>query len=165
MQQKGPQMHEDCVPVIPLALADGQQAMTYVRQNATTFGLKPDRIGIIGFSAGGTVAASVGFNYTPASRPDFVAPIYLSYDWTIKEEVPADAPPLFLAAATDDQIGLASHSIRMYNDWLAADKSAELHLYANGGHGFGMRTQNLPTDRWIELFGDWLGLLGLMEVA
>ena len=164
MEEKGgEQMHQDCSPVIPLAVADGQQAMTYVRENAAEYGLKPDRLGIIGFSAGGTVAASVGFNYTPVSRPDFVAPIYLSYDWTIRETVPPDAPPLFLVAATDDQIGLAPHSIRMYNDWVAADKSAELHLYATGGHGFGMRTQNLPTDRWIELFGDWLEMLGFMN--
>ena len=71
-------------------------------------------------------------------------------------------PPIFILAATDDQIGLAPHSIRLYNDWVAAGKSAELHLYAAGGHGFGMKTQNLPSDRWIELFGDWLGMQGLL---
>ena len=163
MQEKeGEQRHQDCSPVISLAVADGQRAMAYVRQNAGKYGLKPDRIGIIGFSAGGTVAASVGFNYTVASRPDFVAPIYLWYDGALREAVPADAPPLFLLAATDDQVGLAPHSIRMYSDWVAAGKSAELHLYASGGHGFGMRTQHLPSDHWIELFGDWLGMLGFM---
>lgn len=153
---------EVVAPVLPLALADGLQAMTYVRQHAAAYGLDPNRIGIIGFSAGGTVTAAVGYNYTPASRPAFVAPIYLQYDWVSHGAVPADAPPIFLLAATDDGIGLAPHSIRLYNDWVAAGKSAELHLYSTGGHGFGMRTQHLPSDRWIELFGDWLGVQGLM---
>ena len=146
-------------------MADGLAAIEYVRQHTADYGIDPKRIGIIGFSAGGTVAASVAFNYTPATRPDFVAPIYLSYDWTIKTTVPTDAPPLFALAATDDQLGLAPHSVRLYNDWTAAGKSAELHLYSQGGHGFGMRTQNLPSDRWIALFGDWLDVQGLLSNA
>lgn len=160
----GPAMAQACAPVIPLAHADGQRAIAYVRQHAAVYGLDPNRIGIIGFSAGGTVAASVGYTYTPESRPDFVAPIYLQYDWAIRTTVPDDAPPIFLLAATNDEIGLASHSVRLYNDWSAAGKSAELHLYAKGGHGFGMRQQNLPSDHWIELFGDWLGVLDLIQL-
>ena len=160
---KGSRIDADAAPIIPLALADGLAAIGYVRQQAAQYGVNPNRIGIIGFSAGGTVTASVGYNYTPATRPDFVAPIYLQYDWTIKTTVPADAPPIFILAASDDQIGLAPHSVQLYNDWLAAGKSAELHLYARGGHGFGMRQQNLPSDHWIELFGDWLGQLGLLS--
>lgn len=152
-------------PIIPLALADGLAAIGYVRQHAADNGLNPQRIGMIGFSAGGTVTAAVGFNYTAATRPDFVAPIYLQYDWVPRGVVPADAPPLFLLAATDDQIGLAPHSVRLYNDWVAVGKSAELHLYATGGHGFGMRTQHLPSDHWIELFGDWLGVQGFLTKA
>lgn len=109
------------------------------------------------------MTASVAFNYTPATRPDFVAPIYLQYDWAIKTAVPTDAPPIFILAATDDPLGLAPHSVRLYNDWIAAGKSAELHLYSTGGHGFGMRTQNLPSDRWIELFADWLDVQGLLK--
>ena len=161
MMDKGP-IDQAVAPIIPLALADGLAAIGYVRQHATDYGVNPQRIGIIGFSAGGTVTASVAYNYTAATRPDFVAPIYLQYDWTIKTTVPTDAPPIFLLAATNDQIGLAPHSIRLYNDWVAAGKSAELHLYAAGGHGFGMRTQNLPSDHWIELFGAWLGMQGLL---
>ena len=162
MSDKGP-IDQAVAPIIPLALADGLQAIDYVRRHATDYGINPKRIGIIGFSAGGTVTAAVGYNYTPASRPDFVAPIYLQYEWVPKGAVPTDAPPLFLVAATDDGIGLAPHSVRLYNDWVAAGKSAELHLYATGGHGFGMKTQNLPSDRWIELFGDWLGVQGLLS--
>lgn len=124
--------------------------------------MDPNRVGIIGFSAGGITAAATAYNYTPASRPDFVAPIYAVYDWLPDKRVPADAPPMFLAAATDDPLGLAPHSISYYNDWTGAQKPVELHLYSVGGHGFGMRKQNLPSDSWIERFGDWLEVQGLL---
>lgn len=150
--------------VIALAQADGLKAMSYVRQHAAEYGLDPKRIGIMGFSAGGTVTGSVAFNYTPDTRPDFVAPIYLQYEWVPgKGSVPADAPPAFILAATDDQLGLAPHSVKLYTDWVAAKKPAELHLYSKGGHGFGMRTQNLPSDRWIALFADWLEAQGFLK--
>lgn len=150
--------------VITLAQADGLKAMAYVRRHAAEYGLDPKRIGIMGFSAGGTVTGSVAFNYTPDTRPDFVAPIYLQYEWVPgKGNVPADAPPAFILAATDDQLGLAPHSVKLYTDWVAAKKPAELHLYSKGGHGFGMRTQNLPSDRWIALFADWLDAQGFLK--
>jgi acetyl esterase/lipase len=119
--------------------------------------LGTDRIGILGFSAGGTVAVSAALNYARETRPAFVAPVYLQYDWAMKAAVPKDAPPLFVLAASDDQIGLAPHSVALYQDWVRAGRSAELHLYSQGGHGFGMRTQNLPSDTWIRLFHEWLG--------
>jgi acetyl esterase/lipase len=163
LMTKGTKIEEDVKPIIPLALNDGLAAIAYVRKNAKTFNLNPNKIGITGFSAGGTVTASVAYNYTEESKPNFIAPIYLQYDWAIKSKVPADAPPMFILAATDDELGLASHSIKLYNDWTGAKKSAELHLYANGGHGFGMRTKNLPTDRWIELLGTWLEAQGFWK--
>ena len=147
----------------PAPKQDAQRAVRTVRARAAVWKVDPGRIGIMGFSAGGTVVASVAYNYTPDTRPNFVAPIYLAYDWAIKGEVPADAPPMFILAATDDQIGLAPHSVRLYNDWTAAKKSAELHLLSKGGHGFGMRKQNLPSDRWIERFADWLDAQGLLK--
>ncbi|MEW6158611.1 MAG: alpha/beta hydrolase [Verrucomicrobiota bacterium] len=151
-------------PVVKLAMADGHAAISHVRKRAVDYGIKPDRIGIIGFSAGGTVAASVAYNYTKETRPDFVAPIYLAYSWTLKSGgVPADAPPMFILAATDDPLGLAPHSVQLYQDWTAARKPAELHLYAKGGHGFGMKKQNLVTDRWIERFADWLAFQGWLN--
>ena len=151
-------------PIVPLALADGQAAIKHVRKNAMKYGVNPKRIGIMGFSAGGTVASSVAFNYKADSRPDFAAPIYLAYSWTIKDAgVPADAPPMFILAATDDQLGLAADSVDLYQDWTSARKPAELHLYAEGGHGFGMNTQGKPTDGWIQRFSDWLDHQGLLE--
>lgn len=147
--------------VLPLSVADGLAAVSYVRQHASEWGISPDRIGIIGFSAGGSITAEVAFHYSPEGRPAFVAPIYsggLSKD----APVPADAPPMFIAAATDDQLGLAPDSVALYQKWTSAHKSAELHMYAKGGHGFGMRKQNLPTDHWIDRFSDWLEMEGFL---
>ncbi len=144
-------------PIVKLALADGNAAIKYVRQHAAEYGVKPDRIGIIGFSAGGTLAVSVAMNYTPESRPDFAAPIYAVFNWAIKDHgVPTDAPPAFILAASDDPLGLAPQSVEIYSAWLKAGKPAELHMFARGGHGFGMKEQHLPTDHWIERFADWL---------
>jgi acetyl esterase/lipase len=150
------------MPVILLSVADGKAAIQYVREHASEYGINPRQIGIMGFSAGGTVAASAAFNYTPENRPDFVAPIYAFMPPSLQGTVQDDAPPLFVAAASDDGLGLASHSVGLYSKWLAAKKPAEIHIYQKGNHGFGMRKQNIPTDTWIERFGDWLGLLGMI---
>ena len=148
--------------VIPQSNADGLAAVAYVRQHASEWGISPDRVGMIGFSAGGEVTAAVAFQYKPEGRPAFVAPIYAAATRFQDAAVPADAPPMFVAAATDDQLGLAPDSILLYDKWSAAHKSVELHMFAKGGHGFGMRKQNLPTDHWIDLFAQWLGLQGFM---
>ena len=144
-----------------MAIADGAAAVAYVRKHAGEFGISPTRIGLLGFSAGGTVAAGVALGYTAETRPDFVAPIY-AFVGDLKDKVAAsDAPPMFIAAATDD--GLVPGSVQLYNQWLAAKRPVEMHLYATGGHGFGMRKQNLPVDQWIERFGDWLRMQGLLK--
>jgi predicted esterase len=165
MLTKGNSFREVVGATVKLAMNDGLTAIGYVRKHAKNLGVNPNRIGMIGFSAGGTLAASVAHNYTANTRPNYVAPIYLQYDWVIKGNVPSDAPPMFITAATDDQLRLADHSVRLYRDWTAAGKSAELHLFAKGGHGFGMRKQDLPTDRWIERFSDWMEVQGLLEDA
>ena len=149
--------------VVPLSIADGLAAVTYVRQHASEWGVSSDRIGIIGFSAGGTVSAGVAFRYAPDGRPAFAALIYAAGGMFKDAPVPADAPPVFVAAATDDNLGLAPDSVALYEKWTSAHKPAELHIYAKGGHGFGMRTQNLPTDHWIDRFADWLELQGLLK--
>ena len=149
--------------VVPLSIADGLAAVTYVRHHASDWGIAPERVGIIGFSAGGTVAAAVGVRYAPEGRPAFVAPIYAAATAIKDVSVPSDAPPMFLAAATDDQLGLAPDSVGLYDKWSSAHKSVELHMYAQGGHGFGMRKQGLPSDRWIERFGEWLDFQGWLK--
>lgn len=149
--------------VIPLAIDDGLAAVVYVRQHAAEWGVSPDRVGIIGFSAGGGVTAGVAFHYKPEGRPAFVAPIYAGGGMSKDVPVPTDAPPMFIAAATDDSLGLAPESIALYQRWTDAHKSAELHMYAKGGHGFGMRKHDLPTDHWIDRFADWLELQGWLK--
>lgn len=149
--------------VVPLSIADGLAAVTYVRQHASDWGVFPDRVGIIGFSAGGTVSAGVAFHYAPNGRPAFAALIYAAGGRFKDSPVPVDAPPVFVAAATDDSLGLASDSVALYEKWISAHKPAELHMYAKGGHGFGMRKQNLPTDHWIDRLADWLELQGWLK--
>jgi acetyl esterase/lipase len=155
-------MDEENAIVVPLAVADATAAVTLVRKRASEFGVSPTRIGLMGFSAGGTLTAAVSFGYTAESRPDFVAPIYAYMGAVKTSDVPKDAPPMFIAAASDDQLGLAPDSVHLYEKWLAAKKPVELHMYAKGGHGFGMRKQNLPSDHWIESLGDWLKFQGLL---
>jgi acetyl esterase/lipase len=149
--------------VVPLAVADGLAAVTYVRQHASEWGVSPDRVGIIGFSAGGGVTMGVAFHYAPEGRPAFVAPIYAGGDAYKEATVPDDAPPMFIAAATDDNLGLMPTSLGLYEKWTAAKKSAELHIYAKGGHGFGMRKHDLPTDHWIDRFAEWMELDGWLK--
>jgi acetyl esterase/lipase len=150
-------------PLIPLAIQDARTAIAYVRSHAAEYGVDPNKIGIVGFSAGGTLTESSTFNYDANNRPDFVAPIYAYVPAGQNMEVPKDAPPMFLAAATDDQLHLVPSSLSLYNAWQAANKSVELHLYAKGGHGFGMRVQHLNSDTWIFRFSDWLNQLGFLK--
>ncbi len=150
--------------VIPMVVADGQQAIRVVRARAAEWHIAPNRIGIMGFSAGGYVAAAVALQHDPASRPDFVAPIY----GAMPEEfsVPKDAAPLFLAHADDDKtVPVVKTSVRLYLAWKEARVPAELHIYLRGGHGFGMRKKGLPVDTWIDRFRDWLGNQGLLKPA
>ena len=150
------------LPIRPFALADGLQALRLVRQQAAAWCLDPHKIGMLGFSAGGRLLATVLQGYDAESRPDFAGFIYGGL-W---EEFPApsDAPPLFIAAADDDAWS-APLCVRLYQRWKAGGHPAELHIYAKGGHGFGMKQQGLPTDRWIDRFGEWLHLHGLMDGA
>lgn len=166
MLAKSPeQSRQDMAGIAPLAGADGQRAMHLVLARAEEFGVDPNRVGFMGFSAGGAVATLVGTSYPANGRPAFLAPIYAGIGMIAETEVPEDAPPMFLVAASDDQLGLAQDSVRLYEKWLAAGKPVELHLYANGGHGFGMREQNLPSDSWIDRFGDWLEAGGFLAAS
>jgi acetyl esterase/lipase len=136
-----------------LAVADGQQAVRLVRRRAAEWNVAPDRIGVMGFSAGGVVTTGVAARYDAESRPNFAAPIYTA-PWEVAT-VPADAPPLFIALANDDQMAVDA-SVPLYTKWRAAGHPAELHIYAKGGHGFGMLKNGVPADAWIERFGEWL---------
>ncbi len=151
--------------LIPMAIQDGQEAIAYVRKHAATYHIAPDRIGIIGFSAGGTVTAAATFDYTASNKPNFVIPIYPFFPEAMHKTMPSDAPPMFITVASDDQLNLAPHAIKLYESWLNAKKSVELHVYVTGGHGFGMRKQNLGSDQWIERCTDWMSASGFLPMA
>lgn len=150
-------------PVIPLAIEDGLEALRFVKSNAAKYKIDKDKTGIIGFSAGGTLAAAAGLQFSEDTKPAFIAPVYAYLGELEKASVPSDAPPLFVAAATDDPLGFAASNTQLYLNWIKAAKPAELHVYSKGGHGFGMRKQNKPSDDWINRFGDWLKSLKLMD--
>jgi acetyl esterase/lipase len=150
-------------PVIPLAMQDGQTAMKYVRQHAAEFKIDPNRIGFMGFSAGATVTMSVVYNATDQDRPNFVSPVYVYEPAIIGSRVPTVKTPIFIAAASDDDLGFATHSADIYLKWLAAGQPAELHMYEKGKHGFGTKKQGLPVDSWMDRFTDWLAMHGLLS--
>jgi len=155
MQTDPAGVQRDVDQVAPLAAADAEVAMRFVRTHAASLGI--DRVGFMGFSAGGNVALRVAHTSDDAARPDFLAPIYATAHGIDLDQPPAGSGPLFVVAATDDTLGLADDAVRIYECWRRAGLPAELHMYATGGHGFGMRRQGLPSDSWIDRFGDWLG--------
>lgn len=140
------------------AEADGRQAIRFVRQQAAVLAIDPNKIGILGFSAGGGVAINAALEYDPLSRPNFAAGIYPAY--RKGPLVPVDAPPLFIAIADDDDTVAPISFARLYKGWHQAGKSVELHIFANGGHGFGMRQQNQLSDQWTGVFKYWLASQG-----
>lgn len=154
---------EEVLPIIPLAIADGRKAIEYVRTHAGEYGLDKNRIGIMGFSAGGRVAASTAFDYQPSNKPDFVVPVYADFPPQGVGMVQRDAPPLYLLCTQDDEFGFASHAINLYQQWYKAKRPVELHLFAKGGHGFGIGIKNTTTEGWIDSFTSWLKSQSLVD--
>jgi len=148
-------MTKKVAKVLELATSDGLNAMSYVRSNAKALGIDPNKIGFMGFSAGGAVTMGVTFNYTKTNRPDFIVPVYPWMAVLGTYSVPKSAPPMLIICASDDQYDLAHESIDLYSAWSKSGKSAALHMYSKGGHGFGMKTQDLPSDNWISRFYEW----------
>jgi acetyl esterase/lipase len=144
-----------------MATADGLRAIEVVRRRAADWRLDPDKIGIMGFSAGGYVAVQAALDHTAASRPAFVASIYGCCENAAEIKIPDDAPPIFFLHAYNDPVSASSPSL--FLAWKAAGKPAELHTYTAGGHGFGMVKHDQPTDGWTERFGDWLRYQKLMK--
>lgn len=134
------------------ALADGLAAMSYVRSHAADYGIDPKKIGFMGFSAGGMETMNVATHYDAATRPDFIGVIYGAMH---DAPVPADAPPAFIALAADDPL-LGHASVPIFDAWRDSGHSAELHIYAHGSHGFGMRKVGTSADHWIDDYYNWL---------
>ena len=137
---------------------DGRQAVRFVRANAAHWGLAADRIGIAGFSAGGGVSMGAALQHDAASRPDLAVGVYPAYRAELA--VPADPPPLFLTIADDDSSVAPLSTSRLYDAWHRGGGSVELHVFANGEHGFGMGEEGLLSDAWVGLLGRWLRAKG-----
>lgn len=161
-------------------LKDAQRAVSLVRSRAAAWGLDPAKIGIVGFSAGGHLAGATATNFETRTydavddadkvscRPDFAVMLYSGYfglngalSPTIK--TPAGIPPLFIAHATDDPISDVDTSVTMYTAMRKAGAPVELHVYATGGHGWGVRKVGHPCEGWTESCLAWLRKGGLLK--
>lgn len=144
-------------PIKVMAGEDIKKAISYVRNHAKELNIQTDKLGVIGFSAGASVILeSVLHSKDASTLPNFAASIYGGPNEDILTSTIPATIPLFICAASDDQLKLAPKSIQLYNKWLEAGQPVELHIYEKGGHGFGMGVQNLPVDNWIKQYTDWL---------
>jgi len=142
--------------VPPEAVADGQAAVRLVRARASEWHIDPARVGFMGFSAGAMTAVAVAVDSPPDARPDFIAPVYPAM---LPVKVPADAPPMFLVLASDDPL-FGGQGYGLVESWKAAGSPVEFHLFERGGHGFGMRHQDLTSDRWPRVLQEWMHMHG-----
>lgn len=149
------------LPTPTNAVADGQAAIRLVRARAAEWGVDPERVGWLGFSAGAMTGLGTVRAGERGAVPDFIAPIYPSMD---AMPVADDAPPMFVAIASDDQLfGLQGYGLA--EEWRRAGRSVELHVYEQGGHGFGMGRAGTTSTGWIDAFGAWMTVRGLLERA
>jgi len=144
-------------------IADGIQALKVVRQRAAEWGVSPDRIGLLGFSAGAMVTSGSLLQNDAAARPSFAAMIY-GGPFGVMPAIPAKLPPMFLAWAQDDALTLVP-VVKFYDALRSAGHKPEVHIFNAGGHGFGMRKQGTSSDRWIDAFYYWLEAQGLTRAA
>lgn len=158
-----PMSHEGAEQARLWGEEDGRQAIRYLRQYAQELGIEPNKIGIMGFSAGGGIAVNTALKFDTRSRPDFVASIYGGY--RIVSPIPTNLPPMFIAITNDDQYVAPISSARLFEDWHKLGASVELHIFANGKHGFGMNKQNVLAYQWVELFKTWMTVQGFLPSA
>ncbi len=165
------------------ALQDAQRAMALLRRGAAEWNFKADRVGLLGFSAGGHLAISLALNTNPRTyatdraldvddvTPNFVVAVYPAYlvdkDDLFRLQpdfkVTAKAPPLCLIHADDDNgPSTSAGSALLYLEYKKRSRPVELHIYAKGGHGFGLKPLELPAADWLLRVGDWMRTMGWM---
>ncbi|MCI2238131.1 alpha/beta hydrolase [Paenibacillus sp. TRM 82003] len=142
----------------PQALADGGAALRLVRENAAAWHVDPDRVGALGFSAGGYVSLVTTLDGTAEERPSFLGAVYPA--WWGEVALPQPAPPLFLAWAADDELGdaVVGSCLRLQDAWRRGGLQVEVHAYARGGHGFGALERGTTSDGWFDAFVRWVAL-------
>ena len=141
---------------LPFSTNGALNAIENIRNNSKKYKVDPNKIGLMGFSAGGAVTMEASYKATEKNQPNFIAPIY---PWMLiveDQKVPDNKPAAFISCANNDILELAPLSVKIYQDWISADAQAELHMYDMGGHGFGMTMQNSPVDNWSNLLVDWI---------
>tara|TARA_B100000989_G_scaffold130575_1_gene96937 strand:+ start:741 stop:1586 length:846 start_codon:yes stop_codon:yes gene_type:complete len=152
-----PQMAIDSAKIIlPYSSKDALSAIELIRNNASEYNINPNKIGLMGFSAGGAVTMEATYTSVTKNQPNFIAPIYPWMDIIDNQKVPLNKPPAFISCANDDPHELAGPSVQIYEDWILAGAEAELHMFSKGGHGYGMNKINAPVDRWSQLLIDWI---------
>lgn len=169
-------------PESSMALDDAQRTMGLVRLHAAEWHIDPHKIGVLGFSAGGSLVAEISTHYakrlyTPfdaadreSCRPDFAVALYpghLHIDpkrFVLNPNVPVtrDTPPTFLVQAEDDNVDNVNDSLVYYIALKNAGVPVEMHLYAHGRHAFGLRRTKFPITQWPELMETWLGTIGII---
>jgi acetyl esterase/lipase len=177
-------------PKVQTALQDAQRTLGLVRQHAAEWHVDPHKIGVIGFSAGGHLVAAVSTHFAQRTyrtvdaadalscRPDFAIAAYPGHLWAHEDEsratrneedltlrpdirVRTDTPPTFLVQAENDDVDTIEESLAYYVALQKAGVPTEMHLYAKGGHAFGLRPTNLPISRWPDLVERWLHTIGM----
>ncbi len=182
----GPHWDERCdrqvYPKSATALEDAQRTMSLVRFHAAEWHIDPHKIGVLGFSAGGHLVAAMSTRfqqrlYPPvdaaekeSGRPDFAVTLYRGHLWIDDKKfelnpevhVTDKTPPTFLLQAEDDPVDNINHSLVYYIALRNAGVPVEMHLYAHGGHSFGLRRTNFPITEWPQLVETWLGTIGMI---
>jgi acetyl esterase/lipase len=183
----GPYWSEDCncrrIPAVPMALQDAQRALGLLRQRGPALGIDPHRIGVLGFSAGGRMVVDISNtaarSYAPvdaadrqSSRPDFAIALYPGHLWKppglgLEPSIRIDpnGPPTLVIQAGDDPTDDVRHSLAYYLALQQANVPVELHLFAAGGHAFGLRRSAAAITGWPGLAERWLVGIGMLPGA
>lgn len=181
-------------PKVQTALQDAQRTLGLVRLHAAQWGIDPHKVGVMGFSAGGHLVAATSTHFAQRTyplvdaadkqscRPDFAVAVYPGHLWAHEDEdhatrdparldlrpdiaVTAGTPPTFLLQAENDEVDGVQQSLAYYVALKQAGVPAEMHLYAEGGHAFGLRAGKLPIAQWPRLVETWLGSIGMLDAA
>ena len=153
-----PQVAIDSAKIIlPYSTKDALTAIEVMREKAAKYNINPNKIGLMGFSAGGAVTMEAAYTSISKNQPNFIAPIYPWMDIVEGQKVPSNKPPAFITCANNDEYReIPTSSVQIYQDWIQAEAKVELHMFSEGGHGFGMNKINSPVDRWSQLLVDWI---------
>ncbi len=171
-------------PKSSAALQDAQRALSLAREHASEWHIDPHRIGVLGFSAGGHLAAAISTHYAQrlydpvddadklSCRPDFAIVIYPGYlaladqNFALNPDIQptADTPPTFLLQAENDPVHV-ENAVVYFMALKRAKVPAELHVYAEGGHGYGLRRTDLPITAWPEVVETWLHTIKVLPAA